>query len=131
MFDPKRLAERLLLERRRIDIDQIELGRRASVSGGYISDIERGKVTNIGVEKLFAIASGLGVSPWYLLGQTEDPLAGVADDDSSSHQAIDNLTREFVNIYQQLSDDKKGILLNLAKMLRSSDAPRIIGSDED
>lgn len=79
MFDPKRLAERLLLERRRIDIDQIELGRRASVSGGYISDIERGKVTNIGVEKLFAIASGLGVSPWYLLGQTEDPLAGVIE----------------------------------------------------
>ena len=35
--------------------------------------------SNIGVEKLFAIASGLGVSPWYLLGQTEDPLAGVIE----------------------------------------------------
>lgn len=127
MYEPEKLAERLLLERRRIDIDQTELGRRANISGGYISDIERKKVTNIGVEKVFAIAEALGVSPWYLMGQTENPLSGM--NDLEDEEEIDSLTREFLNIYQQLSDDKKKTLLDLAKMLRSSDAPRIIGKE--
>lgn len=129
MYEPKKLADRLLLERRRIDIDQSELGRRSGVSGGYISDIERKKVTNIGVEKVFAIADGLGVSPWYLMGQTEDPLYGFSEDEQVLLPRTDTDTREFLTIYQQLSDDKKGILLNLARMLRSSDEPRIIGEE--
>lgn len=130
MYEPKKLAERLLLERRRTDIDQIELGRRANVSGGYISDIERMKVTNVGVEKLFAISEALGVSPWYLMGQTDNPLAGMVDDEESLPSlGLDELTREFLNIYQQLSEDKKRTLLDLARMLRASDEPRIIGKE--
>lgn len=130
MYEPKALADRLLLERRRSDIDQIELGRRANVSGGYISDIERGKVTNIGIEKLFAIADALGISAWYLAGQTDDPLYGMeGDDEQTPENSVNELTREFLNIFQQLSDDKKRALLDLARMLRSSDEPRIIGKE--
>jgi hypothetical protein len=80
-----------------------------------------------------ALAEALGVSPAYLIGLTDDPLAGVTDDDheedTEAMSALDTLTKEFLSVYQQLSEDKKGVLLNLARMLRAGDEPRIIGDN--
>ena len=74
MFKAKVLAERLLLSRRDLHWDQEELSRRSGVSRGYISEIERLRKTNIGVEVVFALAEALGVTVPFLLGISDDAL---------------------------------------------------------
>lgn len=120
------LGVRILLSRRDLDWDQAELAKRSGVSRGHISKIERGDTENLTITVAFALADALGISRAYLLG-----ISDIVTSEGEDKEDFDALTREFVNVYQQLSDDKKGILLNLARMLRNSDAPRIIGSDED
>ena len=77
MFKAKELADRLLLSRRDLHWDQEELSRRSGVSRGYISEIERLRKTNIGVEVVFALAEALGVTVPYLLGISDDPLGEI------------------------------------------------------
>ena len=120
------LGVRLLLSRRDLDWDQAELAKKSGVSRGHISKIERGDIDNLTITVAFALADALGISRAYLLGISE-----VITSEGEDKEDLDVLTREFITIYQQLGDDKKGILLNLARMLRNSDAPRIIGRDED
>lgn len=120
------LGVRLLLSRRDLDWDQAELAKKSGVSRGHISKIERGDIDNLTITVAFALADALGISRSYLLG-----ISDIVTTEGDDKEDLDALTREFITIYQQLSDDKKGILLNLARMLRNSDAPRIIGSDED
>ena len=131
-YSPSKLQKRLLLSRRDLGWNQDQLEAQSGVSRGYISNIERGHTKNVGIEMIFSLANALGISVAYLLGITDDPLKDLSEEDSLSNnnEELDGLTREFITIYQQLSDDKKGILLNLARMLRNSDAPRIIGSVE-
>jgi transcriptional regulator with XRE-family HTH domain len=50
------------------DITAQELARRASVSAGYLSEVERG-LSAISVDKLGQIAEGLGVGVKALLGE--------------------------------------------------------------
>lgn len=122
-----------MIERRRVGLNQETLARIVGVDRGYISQIENGKDVNLGVKTAMKLADALGVSLLYLIGLTDDPLAGVTDDDheedTEALSALDTLTKEFLSIYQQLSEDKKGVLLNLAKMLRAGDEPRIIGGN--
>lgn len=130
----KTLGQKVRIERATLNITQEELAKRVGVSRGYISDIEReSDKINIGKDVIVALADALGVSVAYLMGLSEYPLAGMPDEtlpeDKSSLQTLDTLTKEFLSIYQQLSDDKKGVLLNLAKMLRAGDEPRIIGGN--
>jgi transcriptional regulator with XRE-family HTH domain len=132
MYDAKKLANRLLISRRDLQLDQKTLGKLSGVSNTYISDIERWRITNVGVEVVFSLADALGVSPGYLIGLTEDPYGGIKDSElqPEERQQLDALVQEFLTVFQQLSDDKKQTLLNLARMLRSADEPlqpRIIG----
>lgn len=129
----KTLAYRVLLSRRDLEWSQEELAQKAGVSRGHISKIERGDTINVTVEVAYAIADALGVSRAYLLGLTDDPLRDIPDEENletrSALQTLDRLTKEFLSIFQQLDDNKRATLLDLAKMLRSADAPRIIGED--
>lgn len=129
MYDALTLAQRMLLSRRDLNWKQEQLAHASGVSRTYISNIERGRITNVGVEVIFALAQALGVAPQYLLGLNDDPLVGIPDNPQEQEERtqLDALTKEFINIFQQLSDDKKGALLNLARVLRSTDEPRIIG----
>lgn len=129
MYDALTLAQRMLLSRRDLNWKQEQLAHASGVSRTYISNIERGRITNVGVEVIFALAQALGVAPQYLLGLNDDPLVGIPDNPQEQEERtqLDALTKEFINIFQQLSDDKKGVLLNLARVLRSTDEPRIIG----
>lgn len=43
-------------------------------------------------------------------------------------QYFDHLTKELLLVYRQLDKDAKQTLLNLAKMIKTADEPRIIGS---
>jgi len=77
------LGARVLLARRDLDINQDELARRIGVSRPFISDIERGKTTNVGMETVFALADALGVRAAYLFGVSDV----VVDEDDFSHLA--------------------------------------------
>jgi len=79
MFDARELGIRVLVSRRDLGLDQSELARRSGVSRSRISEIERGKGTNVGVDAIYGIASALGVSVPYLLGLSEDVLGEGAE----------------------------------------------------
>lgn len=125
---PSKLRERLLLSRRDLHWNQIDLMEKSGVSRGYISNIERGHTENVGIEVVFALSRALGISVAYLIGLTDDPLKDMSDDDIRPDDKLDIHVREFLAIYQQLDDDKKKILLDLARHLRSSDEAKIVGA---
>lgn len=129
MYDTLTLAQRILLSRRDLDWKQENLAEASGVSRTYISNIERGRVTNVGVEVAFALADALGVSRAYLIGLTDDPHGGIPDSilNAEERQQFDVLTQEFLALFQQLDASKQQTLLNLAKMIKSADEPRIIG----
>lgn len=79
MFSAKALAQRLLLSRRDLEWDQQDLADKSEISRTYISQIERGKKTNVGIEVIFSLAEALGVTVPYLLGISDDPLGEGAD----------------------------------------------------
>lgn len=127
MYSALTLAQRILLSRRDLDWKQENLAEASGVSRTYISAIERGRITNVGVEVIFALAQALGVSPQYLLGLTEDPLAGVPDGDAEERVQFDAVTQEFLNLFQQLSPQQQSTLLSIAKVIKAADEPKIIG----
>lgn len=129
----KSLAFRVLLSRRDLGWDQETLADKAGISRGYISKLERGYTKNPGIEIIKSLAKALGVSTEYLLGTTDDPLAGLQseeDDRPIIKPALhpDPLMEELIRIYQQLNPQQRTTLLNIAKVLRSADEPHIIGS---
>lgn len=127
----KTLAYRVLLSRRDLQWSQEELAKASGISRGHVSKIERGDTTNITVDVAFALADALGVSRAYIIGLVDDPYGGIKDSElqGEERQQLDALAKEFLSVFQQLSDDKQKTLLNLARMLRSADEPHIIGKD--
>lgn len=125
----KTLAYRVLLSRRDLDWKQEQLAERAGISRGHISKIERGDTTNITIEVAFALADALGVSRAYLIGLTDDPNAGIPDSDINEEERtqLDALAQEFLTLYQQLSPTQQATLLNIAKVIKASEEPRVIG----
>ena len=65
------MAQRILLCRRDLDWKQEELSAKSGISRTYISEVERGQITNVGIEVIEALAKALGVSPSYLIGWEE------------------------------------------------------------
>jgi Predicted transcriptional regulator len=63
----KNLGERIRDERERRKWAQSELARRSNLSGEYISKIELGKATNVGIETIEAIAGAFEMHPANLL----------------------------------------------------------------
>lgn len=130
MFDMKTLRERLLLSRRDLDINQDIVAERSGISGAYISKIERGRADNVGVKTIFALAQALGVSPAYLLGLTDNPLAGVDDEEDEQLQeaqttyTTDPTLTELLTLYHTMSDDQRRRFIDAAKLLMG--IPRII-----
>ena len=57
---PGMLATRLWSSRRDLNWNQGDLADRSSISRQYISDLERGRITNPGVEVVQALAAALG-----------------------------------------------------------------------
>lgn len=133
LLDKQRsLGLRLRLSREDLGWEQDDLGEKSGISRGYISKLERGYTTNVGIEVIFALANALGVSVQYLLGLTDDPLFGLKDDEEEELPAArlpapDPLAEELLTVYQQLDPPQRTTLLNIAKVLKTADEPRIIG----
>jgi transcriptional regulator with XRE-family HTH domain len=102
------LGQRILLARRELGIKQSDLSQRAGVSATYISEIERGKSTNVTVDVVYKLADALGVTPGYLLGITsdtvvfKDALQENSADDNEQLQGIIDLMRELAPEDQRL-----------------------------
>ena len=129
------LGKRLLLSRRDLRLNQEELSEISGVSRQYISDIERGRAKNVGVEVVFALAKALGVSVEYLLGLTDVPLPeeseSVLREDRVVYEVGDAreraLLQELVEVFQELDEEERRLLLDLARRLRRADEARTVG----
>jgi transcriptional regulator with XRE-family HTH domain len=132
-YDPKLFAERLLICRRDLSLDQKELGRRANVSNTYISDLERGRVTNPGIEVLDSLATALGVSIKYLIGISNDPYGQdqLPSDDHLTYEihqpSTRNLVQRLVDIFLELPRRDQDLLIAMAQTMADADRTHIIG----
>lgn len=121
-------GERLLIERRRIGMTQDTLARLAGVSRVYISQIENNRDVDVGIRTLYAIAKAIGVSPLYLLGETEDPLRGVDDSATEDEAAPPNENNslpvggsELLELLGELSERGRNELLSVARAIHEVD----------
>lgn len=126
-------GDRVLIERRRLDLKQETLAAQVGVDRSYISQIERDADINVGVKTVFALAEALGVSPAYLLGLTDNPLQGIDDEEETAPAGVppwaSGLGKELLDVFQTLSASDQAMLLTFAKRLRAADNPRIIGNE--
>ena len=127
MQNARTLAQRLLLSRRETDLDQKELGRLAGVSNSYISDIERGRITNVGIEVINSLSTALGVAPEYLAGWQEDPLNRIPDDEDERltlreekprYDVFSEEERKLIESMRQLSEVQRLLVLKFVEMLK-------------
>lgn len=128
-------GERLLLERRRLDVNQDDLAIKANVNRAYISNLERGHAENPSVAVVEAISKALGVKPEYLLGWTDDPLGeGSVISSATEGRIVYQVSspgeyramRELLDIWPELTEDDRRFLLDLATKLGRAKNVRII-----
>jgi len=118
------LADRLLLSRRDVDITQEDLADQAgNVSAAYISSLERGKVTNPSVDVVAAIAAALGVTPAYLLGWSDAPLA-----EDASAQPLAPRIQEMIDLFDDLDPAGQAAALEIIHTLRRTQNARVVGT---
>lgn len=124
MYNPKILADRLLLSRRDLGWRQEDLAAKSGVSRTYISEIERGRVSNVGVEPVFALAAALDVPVAFLLGisdastlETEDPATVSGNRVFYDLQNPEDrlFFQELLNVAARLEPDQRRQLLALAR----------------
>lgn len=146
MYDAKLLSTRLLMSRRDLKWNQDDLARESGVSRGYISNIERGHISNVGIEVVFALANALGVSVKYLTGLSDDPFGDEPPrdepDELSAYQseeylnyeirqpAIRKLTKRMIDIFLQLSARDQEIIVTMAQTMADTDHLHVFGKPE-
>lgn len=131
------IGQRILLARRDLDMTQFALGVRASLSAQYISDLERGKSVNPSIRDILALSDALGVSPAYLLGWTDDPLASINLDhnlgvtDDRVYYQVDNpdqtrLFQQLLDVFSDLSIENQQIALEIINTIRRSQNVKVV-----
>lgn len=110
------MAQRILLCRRDLDWKQEELSAKSGISRTYISEVERGQITNVGIEVIEALAKALGVSPSYLIGWEENPLEGISEEKNEEPPLTDDETA-ILAITRQLPTQQRKLLLGIAQLL--------------
>lgn len=110
------LADRLLMSRRYANFDQRELSRRSGVSNGYISDIERSRVTNVGIEFIEALSKTLDVPPAWLAGWVDDSALSEGFDNEEDRKLSEEF-RKLLDVFEKLTEDQRTTLLGIASIL--------------
>ena len=128
---------------------QEDLAQASGVSRTYISEIERGRVTNVGVEALSALADALGVTVQYLLGLTDDALGEgserVLREQSGDYVVFEvesgeerRVMQQLIDEYSALSPRSQRLAIEYLRMMRQVEEeerereqrpPRIIGGE--
>lgn len=129
------LGKKVLLSRKDLDLTQVELAKLVGVSRSHIANVETGRVTNVGLDILTALAQALGVSPAYLMGLTEDPLADMDEEDeppmltdSKAVYRTDPVLSEITRLIEEMDEAKRLQMVGFARVLLHP--PRIIGESE-
>jgi len=125
------LAVRLLLCRRDFRMTQKELSELSGVSRSYIAQVERGDVTNVGIERLTALAKVLDVSVAYLVGETdiatseedEEEILGTKEA-QPTYNAIDPTTKELLDLIEGMDTAQRRQMVDVARIIFRP--PRII-----
>lgn len=99
-------GDRVLLERRRLNINQDVLAGQIGVDRTYISRIERDQDMNVGIKTIEALADALGVSVGYLLGVSDSPLG------ESDAKVMREMAGEYVTVDVD-SDDERRLIRTL------------------
>ena len=99
-------GDRVLIERRRLDMKQETLANMVGVNRSYISQIERDIDVNVGVKTVQALADALGVSVAYLLGVSESPLG------ESDVKVLREMAGDYVTVDVD-SDDERRLIRSL------------------
>jgi len=121
-------AQRLLLARRDLDLTQTTLAAQAQISPQYISDLERGKTDNPSVRDLERIAGALGVSPAYLLGWTDIPLADeAAIAEGRIPYTVNPAIQAMLDLYEDLDPANQAIALEIINTLRRAQHVNTVG----
>lgn len=102
------VGEKIKAERKALGLTQSELGERLGVQKNAVSKWECGRVDDIPGSKIKAMAALFGVSPSYLI-----------DEEAQSGVTFDDFTYAMHNEAKDLPEDKKQMLLDMAKFMRS------------
>jgi len=97
-------------------VDQSALARDLGVAQGTISKIIVGRTANSRL--LPRIASRLGVSVTWLLGETDDPEADAASQPQLSYDQL-----ELIDCYDRLDNAEKAALLQMARVMAGKASP--------
>lgn len=99
-------GDRVLIERRRLDMKQETLASMVGVNRSYISQIERDIDVNVGIKTVQALADALGVTVGYLLGASESPLG------EPDVKVLREMAGEYVTVDVD-SDDERRLIRSL------------------
>lgn len=111
------LGTRLMLLRRESGLRQEDLAEISGVSQAYIAKIERGRVKNVGIDYIFALAKGLDVRVEHLLGLSDV----VVDESDFSHLG------ESPALYAAGLSEEEGEALRLLRSMREGDREQAMG----
>lgn len=131
-------AERVLLARKWLNINQDELAQRAGISRTYVSKIETGATPYVMTDVAIRLAEALQVNLGFLLGLTDIP----SDDPGTPIQATEStitfevkdkdlrrMTQELFAILVELAPEDRRLVFDMAERIWRSEKrePRIVG----
>lgn len=99
-------GDRILLERRRLNLNQDALAGLIGVDRTYISRIERGQDVNVGIKTIEALATALGVTVGYLVDASESPIG------ESDAKVMKEMAGDYVTVDVD-SDEEKRLIRTL------------------
>lgn len=101
------VGEKIKTQRKALGLTQTELGEKLGVQKNAVSKWETGRVDDIPGSKIRAMAALFGVSPSYLIDDEEDTVL------------FDNFTYAMYNEARDLPEEKKQMLLEMAKFMKA------------
>lgn len=107
----KRIAENIIKRRKELSLTQVELSKKADLTQGMISEIERGNKSNYTINTLEKMAKALEVDVSDLVQDVE---------------FINMTTKQKVNSIHKLSESKKQVFDVLLQALLSEEKSQVI-----
>ena len=84
------------------------------MSKGILTDLKMGRQSGISTANAQKIADYFGVSVDYLLGKEKTP----TDNGERQHDVLDEIDIAFYGEYKQLSEDDKGTIRDMVRVMR-------------